>query len=60
MGQAARDGRLEGAAAGKASTAAAWNGFSAAWGSGFLLNNVHENEPVTFQTRWTLSYLRGP
>ncbi len=26
----------------------------------FLLNNVHENEPVTFQTRWTLSYLRGP
>jgi hypothetical protein len=26
----------------------------------FLLNNVHENEPVVFQTRWTLSYLRGP
>jgi hypothetical protein len=26
----------------------------------FLLNNVHENTPVTFQTRWTLSYLRGP
>ena len=26
----------------------------------FLLNNVHENAPVTFQTRWTLSYLRGP
>jgi hypothetical protein len=26
----------------------------------FLLNNVHENAPVTFQTRWALSYLRGP
>jgi len=26
----------------------------------FLLHNVHESEPVVFQTRWTLSYLRGP
>ena len=26
----------------------------------FLLNNVHEDEPVIFQSRWTLSYLRGP
>lgn len=26
----------------------------------FLLHNVHENEPVVFQTRWALSYLRGP
>ena len=26
----------------------------------FLMNNVHENRPVTFQTRWALSYLRGP
>jgi hypothetical protein len=26
----------------------------------FLLNNVHEDEPVVFQTRWALSYLRGP
>jgi len=26
----------------------------------FLLNNVHEDGPVVFQTRWTLSYLRGP
>jgi hypothetical protein len=26
----------------------------------FLMNNVHENAPVLFQTRWTLSYLRGP
>jgi hypothetical protein len=26
----------------------------------FLLNNVHEDAPVVFQTRWALSYLRGP
>ncbi|MBI5087284.1 MAG: DUF87 domain-containing protein [Acidobacteria bacterium] len=26
----------------------------------FLLNNVHEDQPVLFETRWTLSYLRGP
>ncbi len=26
----------------------------------FLMNNVHEEAPVVFQTRWTLSYLRGP
>jgi hypothetical protein len=26
----------------------------------FLMNNIHENEPVLFRTRWVLSYLRGP
>ena len=26
----------------------------------FLMNNVHEDEPVVFETRWALSYLRGP
>ncbi len=26
----------------------------------FLLHNVHAEGPVTFQTRWTMSYLRGP
>jgi len=26
----------------------------------FLLNDVHEDAPELFQTRWTLSYLRGP
>ncbi len=26
----------------------------------FLLNNVHEDRPQLFKTRWTLSYLRGP
>jgi hypothetical protein len=25
----------------------------------FLMNNVHEDAPEVFQTRWTLSYLRG-
>lgn len=26
----------------------------------FLLHNVHEDQPVIFQTRWAMSYLRGP
>jgi hypothetical protein len=26
----------------------------------FVMNNVNEDLPVLFQTRWTLSYLRGP
>jgi hypothetical protein len=26
----------------------------------FLMNNIHEDEPVVFETRWCLSYLRGP
>jgi hypothetical protein len=26
----------------------------------FLMNNVNENEPIVFQTRWAMSYLRGP
>jgi hypothetical protein len=26
----------------------------------FLMNNVHNDQPVVFQTRWALSYLRGP
>ncbi len=26
----------------------------------FLMNNVHEDGPVTFQVRWVMSYLRGP
>ncbi len=26
----------------------------------FVMNNVHEDGPVVFETRWTLSYLRGP
>lgn len=26
----------------------------------FLLHNVHQDNPVVFQTRWAMSYLRGP
>lgn len=26
----------------------------------FLMNNVHEDAPVVFNTRWVMSYLRGP
>jgi hypothetical protein len=26
----------------------------------FLLNNVHEDAPEIFETRWVMSYLRGP
>ncbi|HJS74543.1 MAG TPA: DUF87 domain-containing protein, partial [Vicinamibacteria bacterium] len=26
----------------------------------FLMQNVHEDAPVVFQSRWALSYLRGP
>jgi hypothetical protein len=26
----------------------------------FLMHNVHDDAPVTFQTRWAMSYLRGP
>jgi hypothetical protein len=26
----------------------------------FLMNNVHDDHPVVFETRWAMSYLRGP
>ena len=26
----------------------------------FLLHSVHQDQPVVFQTRWAMSYLRGP
>jgi hypothetical protein len=26
----------------------------------FLMNNVHEDAPAVFETRWVMSYLRGP
>ena len=26
----------------------------------FLLHNVHEDRPATFESRWAMSYLRGP
>ncbi len=26
----------------------------------FLMNNVHDDAPILFETRWVMSYLRGP
>ena len=26
----------------------------------FLMNNVHDDAPIVFETRWAMSYLRGP
>ena len=54
---------LEGAAggAGQAFERAATEQLLASLGNRvFLMHNVHEDQPVVFQTRWALSYLRGP
>jgi hypothetical protein len=52
---------LEGASAGKRFDRGGTERLLAALGQRvFLLHNVHEDEPMVFQTRWALSYLRGP
>src|SRR4051812_39948208 len=51
---------LEGAAAGSFDRAEVDRILSALQKRVFLLHNVHDEHLVTFQTRWTLSYLRGP
>ncbi len=54
---------LEGAAAGtgKKFDRAAMEAVLAGLGNRvFLMNNVHDDAPEVFETRWTLSYLRGP
>jgi hypothetical protein len=51
---------LEGAAGGSMNRAETDRLLSALEKRVFLLHNVHENGPIVFQTRWTLSYLRGP
>jgi hypothetical protein len=51
---------LEGAAAGSMNREETDRLLSALDKRVFLLHNVHEKGPVVFQTRWTLSYLRGP
>jgi hypothetical protein len=51
---------LEGAAGGSLDRAEADRILSSLDKRVFLLHNVHEARPVTFQTRWTMSYLRGP
>src|SRR3990170_1815457 len=53
---------LEGAAAGKSGfDRAALDRLLAGLKSRvFLMHNVHEDAPVVFETRWAMSYLRGP
>jgi hypothetical protein len=51
---------LEGAAAGSVDRDKIDRLLSALQKRVFLLHNVHAERLVTFQTRWTLSYLRGP
>ena len=51
---------LEGAAAGWLNRAETDRLLSALGKRIFMLHNVHEQAPRIFQTRWTMSYLRGP
>ncbi|MCU0648214.1 MAG: DUF87 domain-containing protein [Gemmatimonadaceae bacterium] len=52
---------LEGAATGGAFDKAKMEETIAGLGKRvFLLHSVHENQPLTFETRWTMSYLAGP
>jgi hypothetical protein len=51
---------LEGVAAGHLDRAEADGILSSLDKRVFLMHNVHEQRPVLFQTRWTMSYLRGP
>jgi hypothetical protein len=51
---------LEGAAGGSLDRAAADQALSALGKRVFLLHDVHAAGPITFQSRWAMSYLRGP
>jgi hypothetical protein len=51
---------LEGAASGSLDRAETDRLLSALGKRVFMLHNVHEQAPRIFQTRWTMSYLRGP
>ncbi|HWR98885.1 MAG TPA: hypothetical protein VN317_10730 [Candidatus Methanoperedens sp.] len=52
---------LEGAAGGARFDRAAMERTLAALGNRvFLMHNVHEDAPVVFESRWAMSYLRGP
>lgn len=52
---------LEGAASGAGFERAAMERALSALGARvFLMNNVHDAPPTVFETRWALSYLRGP
>ncbi len=50
-----------GAAAGKGIDRSAMDGIISGLGKRvFLMHNVHDDAPVLFETRWVMSYLRGP
>ena len=52
---------LKSAAGGEHLAAADIDGMLAKLGKRrFLLHNVHESEPIVFETRWVMSYLAGP
>lgn len=54
---------LEGAASGQGSgfnRAAMERAISGLGNRVFLMNNVHDDGPTVFETRWVMSYLRGP
>lgn len=52
---------LEGATAGRSFDRNAMERVLAGVGARkFLLHNVHEDQPVIFETRWVMSYLAGP
>ena len=51
---------LEGAGGGGLDRAATDRLLSALGKRVFLLHNVHADRPTVFQTRWAMSYLRGP
>jgi hypothetical protein len=51
---------LEGAAGGSLDREAADRTLSALGKRVFLLHDVHAGAPLTFQSRWAMSYLRGP
>jgi hypothetical protein len=51
---------LEGVAGGSLDRATADATLSSLEKRVFLLHNIHDDKPVLLQTRWTMSYLRGP
>ena len=51
---------IEGAASGSLNRALADRTLSALGKRVFLLHDIHQEAPRTFQTRWSMSYLRGP